>query len=157
MTTLFTEENEDLYVAFLDKLFLHDGAWLWSPQFIIKIAWTQGGYVPYDHRRWERQMIKKGRLSMAVGNPRTYHPIMVSRGGMPRQDDDNPVTYLQDPKKAMNYFAQQKIQMHAPTILGPTTSMLLKAEARTVSALMNSKSAAQTQQNRSENSGRNLV
>ena len=59
-----------------------------------------------------------------------------------------PVTFLkiQEGKKAMNHFAQHKIQMHAPTVLGPNTNMLLKAEARTVTALMNSKSAAQTRQ-----------
>ena len=54
--------------------------------------------------------------------------------------------YIVDPKKAMMRWAQHKLRTDAPTIVGPTSTMLLKAEARAISALMNCKSPAQTKQ-----------
>ena len=46
----------------------------------------------------------------------------------------------------MMHWAQHKLQTDVPTLVGPTSTMLLKAEARTISALLNSKSQAQTKQ-----------
>ena len=63
-----------------------------------------------------------------------------------QRDDDNPTHYIADTKKAMMFWARQKVQADAPSALGATTTMLLKAEARTISALMNSKLPAQTRQ-----------
>ena len=45
LTTLFIK-NEDLCVVLLDKLCVHDGAWMWSPQFITKAAGIQRGMSP---------------------------------------------------------------------------------------------------------------
>ena len=66
------------------------------------------------------------------------------RGGMLRsRDEDNPTRYTADLEKAMMFWAHRNIQSDAPSALGATTTMLLKAEARTIAALMNSKSPAQ--------------
>ena len=151
MTELFFC-REDLYTFLVQHLHDVDITWLWSTSTIIDYAWAQRGYVPYDHLLWERSPPS---LPTPNGQPVSYWAIMVlhvhdgehvPRGGMPRRDDDDPMRYIADPKKAMMHWAQHKLQSDTPSILGPTSTMLLKAAVRTISALMHSKRPAQTHQ-----------
>ena len=59
-----------------------------------------------------------------------------NRGGMKAED----------PKAMMMRIAQQRIAEFYPQAVGPTTTMLLRAEQRTITASLNSKSAIQLRQ-----------
>ena len=147
MTELFSQrEEEDIYVILLEHLHVENLEWIWSKELIMQSAWIQRGYIAYDHLRWELAQMRGSGLPVPKGRPTTFHLIIVYCGGVPRAEPEDPMALLQDPKRAMHDWDQHKLQTHAPTILGPTTNMILKAEARTVSALMKSKSAAQTRQ-----------
>ena len=74
-----------------------------------------------------------------AGKPKAYSPLMILRGGMKHEK-------MPDPKTAMRGFAIQKIEKDAPVAIGPTMTMLLKAETRTITAILNAKSAAQTKE-----------
>ena len=102
MTELFFGD-ETIYVIPLQYIHQEGLPWLWSAEFMMFAAWRQRGYIPYDHLRWEHARIREGGLPVPLGNPVEYRPIMVLRGGMPRIDPDNPMSYIQDPKKAMHY------------------------------------------------------
>ena len=150
MTELFFN-REDIYVDDDDDDDDDDDVqWLWGQDAIMRYAWSQRGYVAYDHLRWERSCAC---LPRPKGSPVSYWPIMVvtkkhvERGGMPTHlPEDNPMRCIADPKKAMMHWAQHKLQTDTPSIVGPTFTMPLKAEARTIPALMNSKSPMQTKQ-----------
>ena len=64
---------------------------------------------------------------------------LMRRGGMPRQE-------RMDPKSAMIGWALDKAGREAPECRAATVTMLCKAEMRTVMALLNSRSRAQTRQ-----------
>ena len=66
-----------------------------------------------------------------------YEPSVRRGAGRHKQN-------LGDPKTAMNQWALQKLEEHVPTMNQRTAAMLFKAEARTVSAVLHSKSAHQT-------------
>ena len=51
-----------------------------------------------------------------------------------------------DPKQRMISWANDKVSQHAPHVMGPTLNMLMRAENRTVTALLNSKNANQTKE-----------
>ena len=53
---------------------------------------------------------------------------------------------LPDPKMAMRGFAIQKVEQEAAAAIGPTLNMILKAEARTITAILNAKTPTQTKE-----------
>ena len=63
------------------------------------------------------------------------------RGGAKHARDSQ-----RDPKQHMMAWATDKVQRRVPCAVGPTLTMLMKAEARTITALMNSKSETQTKE-----------
>ena len=66
-----------------------------------------------------------------------YEPSVLRGAGRHKQN-------LGDPKTAMNQWALQKLEEQVPSMNQRTAAMLFKAEARTVSAVLHSKSAHQT-------------
>ena len=62
-----------------------------------------------------QQRTRCGGLPTPIGRPNIFHPIMVLRGGMPRQDEDNPMTYLHDPKRAIHTTSLRSSFRHTHT------------------------------------------
>ena len=78
-----------------------------------------------------------GDLPIPQGKPTELFP----RGG-----GRDPKRVMQDPRTAMHYWAMEKIQKDCPGCSTRTFSTLLRAEAKTMGSIMNSRSAAQTKQ-----------
>ena len=57
-----------------------------------------------------------------------------------------PAATRQDPKRVMMGWAEQKIRDEAPEAQGKTMSMIMRAEPRTVTAIMHAKSPTQTKE-----------
>ena len=78
------------------------------------------------------------------GNPTSYSPPEdapdIVRAGMPRHNQH------QDPKVVMYGWAEQKVRDEAPEAQGKTLAMIMRAEPRTVSAIMHAKSPSQTRE-----------
>ena len=67
-----------------------------------------------------------------------YHVLQIVRGA-----GRNKPNYA-DPKVAMHQWSLDKVQEHVPSVNPATAAMLLRAEARTVSAVLHCKSSRQT-------------
>ena len=83
--------------------------------------------------------------------PRQYHEdLPIPRGEptelFPRGGGRDPKRVMHDPRTAMHYWAMDKIQKDCPGCATRTFSTLLRAEAKTMGSIMNSRSPAQTKQ-----------
>ena len=54
MTLLFINQ-ENVYVILLELLHVDGINWAWGKDAIMRYAWAQRGYVPYDHLRWQER------------------------------------------------------------------------------------------------------
>ena len=67
--------------------------------------------------------------------------VHIQRGGVRRHRD-----MAQDPRSSMINWAQQRLSDHTPEFVSPVSKLIIKAEARCATALMHSRSPAQTRQ-----------
>ena len=116
-----------------------------DPDFVVD-AWVEYQVECEDHDRYEPDEQKPVPTITLVYEAEgydceffdiDYEPTVLRGAGRYKQN-------IGDPKTAMNQWALQKLQEHVPTMNQRTAAMLFKAEARTVSAVLHSKSAHQT-------------
>ena len=145
-----------LHVVFLAYLYHPHmiGSWMWSPFSLTQAANMQRGLrtdPPYDGTR--RPSVFPPR---PVNLPLTFQTSEYEEDGqsgcgkLQRQQRGGakkiPQDKERDPKQRMISWANDKVQEHAPQVMGPTLNMLMRAETRTVTALLNSKNQHQTKE-----------
>ena len=134
-----------MYVILMDLLELpeYDEYWPWEKVDLHNMAIQQRGHPPkcavgnkvYDPSPF---CLKKP-TSLPRSLSPVYEDTCAERAGMaPRRQHD--------PKTIMYGWAEQKIRDEAPEAQGKTIAMIMRAEPRTVTAIMHAKSPAQTKE-----------
>ena len=158
---LVSFENVVLYLV--DLRFIYhwtaEDAWMWPPSVLENATRLQRADVmDYENNTMPRPRTMP---NMPMGQPTSIQPF--STGGSLWRDEvrgreqqgrdqrsfrrggvrERPT---QNPRQQMMAWAVDKVRAHAPQAEGPTLKMLLKAEARVATSLMNSKSPTQTKE-----------
>ena len=152
---------EGVVLYLVDMRFIHywteDDVIMWTPAQLEKASEIQRAEIMDESdNKMPRPCLMP---SMPRGQPVSYQPV--PRGGccthdpwVPRHQDGAYVDHrggvrdklAQNPRQQVMAWAIDKVRAHAPQAEGPTLKMLLKAEARTATSLMNSKSPPQTRE-----------
>ena len=112
--------------------------WPWEVKHIEDMAWYQRGSD-------KLKPTPKPILPRPEGKPQMLGPKMFhDEGAIPRAGMAS--RSRQDPKSVMMAWADQKIRDEAPEAQGKTISMIMRAEPRTVTAIMHAKSPSQTRE-----------
>ena len=109
--------------------------WIWKPEHLYRAARLQ--HAPYYDQNWNWLPQPDMRLRYPSGPPISYRPLQTERGGAKREEE---------PRQKMMAWAMDKVRSHAPAAEGLTLKMILRAEGRTVTSLMNSKNPTQTKE-----------
>ena len=101
-------------------------------------------HLPYHNKHWKGKKEVETAYTMFEEEP--YMMKVTYRGGMqqPPQQSQQPQQRDMDPRHMMITWALQKASREAPEACQATVQMLCRAENRTVMALLNAKSPAQT-------------
>ena len=132
---------------------------MWTPSDLIQATYMQRGArteLPYQGMR------QRIFLPREVNLPLTFEIREYAEDNAEEEDTEEDQGRYQlnrgggkqassyekerDPKQRMIGWANDKVTAHAPFLLGPTLNMLMRAESRTVTALLNSKNANQTKE-----------
>ena len=94
-------------------------------------------HLSIQQKDWlEANLVKQHKITETLDKKQS-----VQRGGVRSHRDRG-----QDPRSSMITWAQQKLEDHAPEFITPVSKLIIKAEGRCATALMHSRSSAQTRQ-----------
>ena len=125
--------------------FFHDGLKFWNedPMQLWNKWFQQWGLRrPTMYRPLDSQQIPRSEpLPTPTSSPQSFAPGDNTRGGARK-----PVRSSQEQRSVMLTWAIDKAKRELPQISVPTITMMMKAEMRTVSSVLHSRSAMQTYQ-----------